>query len=437
MLNRCIPVIAVIILCVNSTLAFSQDWPQWRGIHRDGVIAKPIVPSQEAPTLTWAEEIAGGYSGPTVAGGKVYVMDRVATPKQIERVHCFDLSTGENVWTHEYAAAYKGIGYPAGPRASVSIRDGKAYSVGSMGHAFCFDAADGTVVWEIDFNTQYKIASNKRMPIWGISGSPLIVGSNVVFHVGGSDGACLVAIDCDSGKETWRALNDRAQYTTPVLMEHNNTKSIVCWTGDSVAALDPETGEVNWRFEFKPRNMPIGIATPLVKDGHIFVTSFYDGSLMLKVNDDGKSVTEVWSAVGPNEKATKSLQSIISTPIWLDDHIYGVDSYGQLRCLEAKTGQRVWENLDAVPKARWSTIHFVKNGENGDSVWMFNERGEILLGKLSPSGFEELSRHKIIDPTKGQLRQRGGVCWSHPAFADQSIIVRSDKEIKCWKLGAN
>ena len=434
MLNRCIPAIAVFIFYFNSVVV-SQDWPQWRGVDRDGVIANPIVPSTEAPTLTWTKEIAGGYSGPTVADGKVYVMDRVGEPKQIERVHCFDLSTGEKVWSHQYEADYKGIGYPAGPRASVTIHDGKAYSIGSMGHAFCFDAAEGTVLWEIDFNEQYKIAASKRMPIWGIAGSPLIAGSNVVFHVGGNDGACIVAIDLKSGQETWRALDDRAQYTAPVLMEYNDTQSIVCWTGDSISALDPESGEVVWRFKFKPRQMPIGIATPVIKDGQIFVTSFYDGSLMLKVDDDGKGVTKVWSAVGPNEKMTKSLQSIISTPIWLGDYIYGVDSYGQLRCLEAKTGKRIWENLDAVPKARWSTIHFVRNGSDGDTIWMFNERGEILLGKLSPEGFEELSRYKIIDPTSGQLQRRGGVCWSHPAFADQSIIVRSDKEIKCWKLG--
>ena len=433
MLNRCILVVAGLVLCLNSE-AFSQDWPQWRGIQRDGIIADPITPS-EKPTLNWTMEIGGGYSGPTVANGKVYVMDRVEKPKQIERVHCFDLATGKNIWTHEYDADYVGIGYPTGPRASVSIRDGKAYSIGSMGNAFCFDAATGKVNWEIDFNAQYKISANDRMPAWGIAASPLVVGANVVFHVGGSDGACIVAIDCESGKEVWRALKDRAQYSAPVLMEHNNRTSIVCWTGDSISLLDPETGKINWSFKFTPSKMPIGIATPLVKDGRIFVTSFYDGSAMFE--DFGKYGGELWSASGPNENATKALHSIISTPIWLGAYIYGVDSYGQLRCLEAKTGKRVWENLTAVPKARWSTIHFVKNGKDGDTVWMFNERGEIMLGKLSPDGFEELSRHKIIDPTSGQLNRRGGVCWSHPAFAGQDIIVRSDKEIKSWKLGEN
>lgn len=425
------------IIAVFSTACVGncQDWPQWRGINRDGVIAGPIVPRKEGPTLDWAVEVAGGYSGPTVANGRVYVMDRVAEPNQVERIHCFELEGGKSVWSHEYEAIYRGIGYPAGPRASVVISNGKAFSIGSMGHAFCLDAENGKVIWDVNFNEQYEIVRNKRMPIWGISASPLIVGSNVVFHVGGSDGACVVAIDKESGEEVWRALEDRAQYSTPVVMDHNGSQSVVCWTGDSVAALQPESGEVLWRYEFKPRNMPIGVATPLINNGQIFVTSFYDGSLMLKVNDDGKGVEKVWSAVGPNERKTKSIQSIISTPIWLGDHIYGVDSYGQLRCLEAKTGKRIWENLEAVPKARWSTIHFVRNGSNGDTIWMFNERGEILLGKLTPSGFEELSRHKIIDPTRGQLRQRGGVCWSHPAFAGPHIIVRNDNEMKSWKLG--
>ena len=433
MISRCI--YTTIFFVVFTGNAFSQDWPQWRGIDRDGIIAEPINPAADGPKLNWSADIGAGYSGPTVANGKVYVMDRLTEPNQVERVHCFDQATGEKIWTHTYDAVYQGIGYPAGPRASVTVDNGKAYSIGSMGHAFCFDAADGTVIWKVDFNKQYDIVANKRMPIWGISASPLIVGSNVVFHVGGSDGACVVAIDRESGKETWRALDDRAQYSAPVLMEHNDKKSIICWTGDSIAAINPDDGQIRWRFEFPPKNMPIGIATPVISDGHIFVTSFYDGSLLLKVSDDGASVDKVWSAVGPNEKKTKSLQSIISTPIWLGDHIYGVDSYGELRCLEAKTGQRIWENLEAVPKARWSTIHFVKNGVDGDTTWMFNERGEIVLGKLSPDGFEEISRHKILDPTTAQLRRRGGVCWSHPAFAKGSIIVRNDKEIKSWKLG--
>lgn len=428
-------VLVVLVFSIDLNSAVGQDWPQWRGSQRDGVLVPAIKQVVDQPKLNWTSDIAAGYSGPTVANGRVYLMDRIDAPKQIERVHCLDEKSGKPIWTHEYEAVYKGIGYTAGPRASVTVFEGQAYSIGSMGHAFCFDAATGEVVWQKDFNAEYSILTNKRMPIWGIAGSPLVTGGNVVFHVGGSDGACVVALDRKTGKETWRALKDRAQYSAPVLMDQNGRQSIVCWTGDSVAALKPDDGTVLWRYEFKPRNMPIGVATPVIQDDKIFVTSFYDGSLMLKVSDDGNAVKKVWAAVGTNERATQSLHSIISTPIWIGDYIYGVDSYGQLRCLEAGTGERVWENLDAVPRARWSTIHFVKNGDDPEAdVWMFNERGELMLGKLTPEGFEEISRNKIIEPTTNQLRQRGGVCWSHPAFANGNIIIRNDKQIKSWSL---
>jgi hypothetical protein len=150
---------------------------------------------------------------------------------------------------------------------------------------------------------------------------------------------------------------------------------------------------------------------------------------MLKMNSDEMSVEEVWSAKGPNERNTKALHSIISTPIWIGNHIYGVDSYGELRCLRAKDGVRVWENLEAVDKNRWGTIHFVSHG---DDVWMFNDQGEMVIGQLNPDGLKEISRVKIIEPTTPQLPQRrGGVCWSHPAFASRCIFVRNDEEIIC------
>jgi hypothetical protein len=115
------------------------------------------------------------------------------------------------------------------------------------------------------------------------------------------------------------------------------------------------------------------------------------------------------------------------------DYIYGVDSYGELRCLDARNGDRVWEDLRAVPKARWATIHMVRNAGR---VWMFNERGELLIARLSPQGFQEISRAKLIEPTTEQLGQRGGVCWSHPAYAYRHVFARNDRELVCASLAA-
>jgi len=180
--------------------------------------------------------------------------------------------------------------------------------------------------------------------------------------------------------------------------------------------------------------MVIGIATPVWRDDSLFMTNFFDGSMLLKLRQDKPAVTKVWQRCGKSEKETDSLQSIISTPYLKGEYIYGVDSYGELRCLKLKTGDRVWESLDAGPNERWATIHFVEH--DGD-VWMFNEKGELIIADLSPAGYREKSRAKLIDPTRDQLpSRRGGVAWSHPAFANKHVFARNDMEIVCADLSA-
>jgi len=208
---------------------------------------------------------------------------------------------------------------------------------------------------------------------------------------------------------------------------------LVCYTAKNIVGLDPQTGKVYWSHPFPPKRMVIGIASPVLYRDYLFFTNFFDGALLLRMDQKELRVTEVWNRAGPSEKDTDAIQSIISTPLLKGDYIYGVDSYGELRCLELATGNRVWESLDAVPKARWSTIHFVPNGDN---VWMFNERGELIISKLSPSGFEEISRAKLIEPTTNQLPRRGGVTWAHPAFAYKRVFARNDKELVCADLAA-
>ncbi|MCL6503406.1 MAG: PQQ-binding-like beta-propeller repeat protein [Pirellulales bacterium] len=414
----------------SSTLP-ADDWPQWRGPHRDGVwredgIVDRFETSQLAPR--WRVPIGPGYSGPTVADGRVFVTDRVREPKQIERVHCFDAASGAHLWTHAYDCTYMGVGYEAGPRASVSIDQGMAYSLGAMGHLVALEAESGRVVWQHDLNREYRI----RMPIWGIAASPLVEGGLVIVQIGG-EGACLVAFDQHTGEERWRALDDEASYSAPIVIQQAGQRVLVCWTGDNVAGLDPATGRVYWKHPFQPTRMVIAIATPVVDRNRLFVTSFYDGSLMLRLADDRPAVDLLWRRLGPDEQHTDALHSIISTPLLLGEHVYGVDSYGELRCLDAQTGDRIWESLEATPRARWSNIHMVRNGDN---IWMFNERGELIIARLSPQGYHEISRAKLIEPTREQLNQRGGVCWAHPAYASRHVFVRNDQELRCVSLEA-
>ena len=416
--------------------AHAEDWAQWRGPRRDGTwAAANIIEAfdEDGPKVEWRRSVGAGYSGPTVADGRVFLTDRLFD-EGVERILCFAEGAGEPIWTRQYDCSYDSISYKAGPRACVTIDGDRAYSLGATGQLYCLDAATGKTIWHRDLDTEYEISQDgeaTRMPIWGISASPLLFEDLVILHIGGRDGACIVAIEKMTGKERWRALDDRAQYSAPILVEQAGEPVVVVWTGDSVSGIDPKNGGVHWRHEMKPSRMPIGIATPIVRGDMLFVTSFYDGALMLKLDRNEPKATEVWRAIGRNERNTKALHSIISTPIWIGDHIYGVDSYGELRCLEASTGKRVWEDLTATPKARWSTIHFTKRN---DDIWMFNERGELIIGGLSPTGFVERSRAKLLNPTTEQLRQRGGVCWAHPAFANGRVFVRNDEELVCVDL---
>jgi outer membrane protein assembly factor BamB len=426
--------IAAMLVLVFSMAApaHADDWPQWRGPDRDGVWRETGIldrlPADRLP-IKWRTPIGPGYSGPTVAEGRVYVTDRQTSPKGVERVHCLDAKTGQVLWTHTYDCVYEGVGYPGGPRASVSIAQGRAFALGTMGHLWALDAATGRVLWKKDPRSDYHV----NVPMWGIAASPLVDGDSLIVQIGASEGACLVALDVATGKEKWRALDDRASYAAPILIRQAGQRVLISWTGDNVVGLDPASGKAYWKYAIPPHKMVINIATPIIDKDRLFLTGFYDGAFMFRLREDEPGIDLLWKRRGQSEVKTDALHAIISTPIFQGDYVYGVDSYGELRCLDAGTGDRVWEDLTAVPKARWSTIHMVKNG---DRIWMFNERGELVLCTLSPKGFHEIGRAKLIEPTQDQLSQRGGVCWSHPAFAYKHVFARNDKELVAASLAA-
>ena len=409
--------------------AFAAEWPQWRGPNRDGVWREEgTIKKFDSPQLQirWRAKIANGYSGPTVANGRVYITDRLTTPTEVERVHCFNAMTGGEIWSYPYECKYEKVAYRDGPRVAVTIDGNRAYSLGTMGHFFCFDAAKGTVIWNKNLNSEYQI----KMPMWGIAAAPLVENDLVIVQIGGRDNACIVAFDKVEGKERWRALNDAASYSAPIIIEQAGKRVLACWTGERIVGLDPNSGKLYWEHPFKSEQ---NIATPVVQNNFMFLSSFFDGSLLLKLHTDRVAVSSIWRIKGESETKTDSLHCCISTPLLQGDYIYGVDSYGELRCLELQTGKRIWESLDAVPKARWANIHIIRHE---DDIWMFNERGELIISKLSPRGFREISRTKLITPTQGQLDQRGGVCWAYPAFAYKHVYIRNDEELVCADLSA-
>jgi outer membrane protein assembly factor BamB len=272
------------------------------------------------------------------------------------------------------------------------------------------------------------------MPKWGIAASPLIEGDLLIVHFGGEDGACVAAFDKSNGREVWKALEDDASYSAPLVVDQAGKRVLILWTGNRILGMAVEDGSIYWQVPWQWEKWPIAIATPVLAGNQLLFSEAHKGTALLQMNQDRIAVDTLWHRRSQEVGKDQAMHCLISTPLIQGQHIYGADSRGVLHCLERNTGELLWQDRTAVPEDRFATIHLVKNG---DHVWMFNERGELIISRLTPEKFIEISRAKLLDPTLDQLRsRRGGVTWSHPAFAYRHIFARNDKEIVCADLSA-
>jgi len=216
-----------------------------------------------------------------------------------------------------------------------------------------------------------------------------------------------------------------------MIFEAGGKRQLVIWHGQSVNGLDPETGAVYWT-QPAPTYQGMSIATPRMFGDSLFVTAYPNTSLMLRLDPAKPAATTLWRTLKVNEKDTTHLNAVMCTPFLEDGFIYGVCSYGQLRCLKMATGERVWETFQATTggePVRWANAFIVKHG---DRFFLFNEKGDLIIARLSPRGYEEISRAHLLEPT-GNAAGRA-VLWSHPAFANRHAYARNDQEIICVDL---
>jgi outer membrane protein assembly factor BamB len=421
--------------------AKGDDWPQWLGPQRDGVWRESGIVekfSTNGLKFLWRAPLGGGYSGPSVSGGRVYVMDRqlkqgTANPSDpfsrgqipgMERILCLDEATGRTVWTHEYDCPYS-ISYASGPRVTPSVAGGKVYTLGAEGHLFCLDASDGKVIWSRDFKKDFDI----KTPMWGFAGHPLVDGKKLICLAGGT-GSVVVAFDKDTGRELWRALTAKEPgYAPPMIYDYNGKRQLIIWHPEAVNALDPESGKTFWTFPITPVRSGMTIPTPRQSGDRLFLTSFYNGSLLLRITNGGAE--KIWASEKISEKDTDGLHSVMAAP-WIENgYIYGPCSYGQFRCLKEETGERIWETFEPTSgkSERWSNTFLVKNGPR---FFLFSEKGDLIIAKLGPQKYEEVSRAHLLDPVNHDAFRE--VVWSHPAFANRRIYARNDNEIVCVDL---
>jgi outer membrane protein assembly factor BamB len=423
--------------------AHAADWPQWLGPQRDGVWRETGILETFPPgglTVRWRTPIGAGYAGPAVVADRVYVTDRVMAPSAnnpsaggaprragFERVLCLSAVDGRVLWQHEYECAYR-LSYPAGPRTTPLVHQGKVYTLGAEGHLLCLEAASGKVVWSRDFKRDYQA----KTPMWGFSSHPLVEGQKLICLAGG-EGSVVVALDKDTGKEIWRALSAAEPgYGPPMIYEAGGRRQLIVWHPEALNSLDPETGKTYWTQPFSAR-AGMTIATPRKLGDRLLVSCFYNGSLMMRLDPNRPAATLLWRGRSNSERNTDGLHAVMCTP-WLEGgYIYGVCSYGQLRCLKADTGERVWETFAATTgrEVRWANAFIVKCG---DRFFLPNESGELVLAKLTPQGYQEIGRAHLLEPTNRDCGRP--VVWSHPAFANRCLYARNDRELICVSLAA-
>ena len=392
------------------------------GLARDGD-HRQVPGSRTTDSLARADR-RSGYSSPTVAGGKVYLFDRVLdegtarskdpfarieTPGR-ERVLCFDAATGVPLWKHEYSCGYT-MSYNAGPRAAPLVDSDRVYTFGGEGNLQCLRTSDGSLLWQKRLN--------QNTPMWGFAASPLIEGDDIIV-VDNDPAGTVIAFNEQTGALAWQSLPAKEPgYSSPIVIEAGGTRQLIVWNPESLNSLDPRTGKVYWTEPFKS-NAGMSIATPRRAGDLLFISSFYNGSMMMKLDSQKPAAKQVWKIGGKNEHNTASLHAVLCTPVIQDDFIYGVCSYGQLRCLKAQTGERIWETFAATSgdagQTRWANAFIVANG---DRYFLFNEQGDLIIAKFSPNGYQEISRAHLIEPTN--LDPGRAVVWSQPAFANRCV----------------
>ena len=438
--------------------ARADDWPQWMGPHRDGIWRETgvveTIPSSGLP-LRWRVPVKGGYAGPAVANGRVYLMDYDRREGTLandpggrtllegnERVLCFDAVTGDLLWKHEYDCPYS-ISYAGGPRCTPTVADGKVYALGAEGNLTCLDAATGAVVWKKDFRQEYGAPT----PIWGFCGHPLVEGDLLVCLVGGA-GSVAVAFDRHTGRESWRALSaSESGYCPPTMIEAGGRRHLVIWDADKVNALDVTTGRVLWSQPLKP-SYGMSIMAPQVADTSLGRVLFASGigqvGALYRLADNEPGAEILWRG-----KAKEAIYCANSTPFIEGDTLYGCDcETGYLTAADLTTGRRLWETGAATMgprRGRHGTAFLVRHlpagngrassgrapssGAERGTTWIFAETGDLIAARLTPEKYEEVGRMRLLEPTNECFGRE--VVWSHPAFSGRSIFARNDRELVC------
>ena len=412
-----------------------NDWPVFLGPLGNGVsgekgIIAPWPP--EGPRVVWKKRVGVGYGMPVVSRGRLFQFDRQGDEACLS---CLRSESGEPLWTFKYPTQYEDYyGYNNGPRCCPIVDDDRVYIYGAEGMLHCLRAYDGALVWKVDTKTEFGVVQN----FFGVASVPVVEGDLLIVQVGGSppgasqelspsmkgNGTGIVAFDKLTGRVRYRVTDELASYASPALATVNGHRWCFVLARGGLIGLEPATGKVDFHFPWRARALEsVNAANPVVVGDQVFISETYGpGSALLRVRPGSYDV--LWTDA--EKRWDKSMQCHWSTPIYHEGHLYGCSGRhaenADLRCIEWATGKVNWRQPDL---SRTSLLmvdgHFICLGENG----------RLLLLKINPDQYEEVSRLGPDGNGQPVLRYP---CWAAPILSHGLLYIRDRNNLVCFEL---
>ncbi len=394
-------ILSVGCLALALTTTWAADWPEFRGPQRNGIsseIAWSHSWPEAGPKQLWSAKVGIGYSGLSIAGGKLYTL---GNENDKDTLWCLDAQSGAEVWRYTYDSPLDPKYYPGGPSSTPTVRDGAVYILSKAGLAQCLDAETGKLRWQRDV-----VAAGTTRPKWGYASSALIIDNIVYFNVG-KNGMALQASD---GSAVWNSGVGTSGYASPVQFTRGDISMLAMFGETALSGVEQKTGNVVWTIPWKT-NFGENTPDPIIIDNHIFVSTGHGlGSSLFTLPTTGEP-QEVWN--------NKELGNHLASSVVYKDHIYGFNGRvnkkdGHLGCLEIATGKQLWSTA-----VRGSLILA------GDRLVILSLSGELIIAEANPSAYKELARAQII----------GDKIWTTPTLCNGLVYARNAKgQIVCVQL---
>jgi outer membrane protein assembly factor BamB len=405
--------LAVFAVPLAALAATAADWPQWRGPARDAVSAETGLLKEwpkDGPKLLWkAADVGNGYSTPSVAKGRVYLLGDKGDD---EFALALDAKDGKELWKVPLGKVGKNFGpqYP-GVRSTPTVDGDVLYCLGSDGDLVCLETDQGKERWRKSLKKDFDGKPGQ----WAYAESPLVDGDMLVCTPGGK--TTLVALNKKTGDVVWKAEvpgGDAASFSSAVVAEAGGVKQYVQFVAKGLVGIDAKTGKFLWRYD-KTIDPQANIPTPVVHDAYVFSTTGRNGCGLVKLKADKDAVTaeEVYY--------NKDLPNHIGGVVRVGDYVYGTNNAGnnaKLVCMEFATGKVKWQD-NAVGKG---AVCYADG-----MLYVRGEKGEVALAVATPDGYMEKGRFTQPEKTNRPA-------WPHPVVANGCLLLRDQGHLWCYDV---